>query len=321
MARRGDRDTERLVRIPLRGRTNAIASIRGTNTKTRHALPVMTSTNTGLLVGWFNDAGSFPPAALTITQAVANHARHHVSWYDALLASFVSIDSRLVKLDTYATRLGLRRLDVTVVVPAGLGALPDTLATLHRCPRLRLRAIEVPLAATPIPTAAHAAGELAELDVALYVEVPNSPTSERQIHQLRTHGMGLKLRGGGSSVFTFNPEDHLALTILHCAAERLPFTCATGVSRAVRHQDPNTLLQRHGFLNITLATLAAVTTGSHATVRDILADTDHHTIADTTRTLPGRDVATIRTLLTRVSSNDISQTVTDLTTLTIITKT
>ncbi len=280
--------------------------------------PVMTSADAGLFAGWINDAGLFPPAALTITQAVANYARHRVSWYDGLLANFVIIDGRLVKVDTCAARLGLRRLDVTVVVPGGLEALPDALATVHRCSRLRLRAIELPIGASPMLTAARAAAELAEQDVALYVEVPRWQISDRRIHQLRSYGMRLKLRGGGSSIFTFNPEDQLALTIINCAAEMLPFTCVTSVSRAVRHRDPATLLQRHGYLNIALATLAAVNTGSHAAVRDLLAERDQQTVAHTTLTLTGRDVAAVRALFTCLGSNDVSGTVTDLTTLAVI---
>jgi hypothetical protein len=309
------------MEMPFRSRALAISSIGGKNTGTRHEQPVMRSADAGLFAGWVNDAGLFPPAALTITQAVANFARHRVSWYDEVLANFVSIDDRLVKVDSWADRLGMRPLDVTVVVPAGLDALPHALETLHRCSRLRLRAIELPIGASPILIGARAAAELAEHGVTLYVEVPSGHLSERRIHQLRIHGMRLKIRGGGSSIDSFNSEDQLALTIINCAAEQLPFTCVTGVSRAVRHRDLSTLLQRHGYLNIALATLAAVNTGSHAAVRDLLAERDHEIVAHATRTLARRDVATVRSLFACLGSNDVFETVTDLTTLAVIAKT
>jgi hypothetical protein len=279
----------------------------------------MSSASRGLLAGWFDDAGLFPPAALTIAQALVGHARHRVSWYDELLACFVSTDGRLVKVDTCAARLGLLSLDLSVVVPEGLAALPAALTTLRRCPRLRLRTVELPVDATPIATAARAASTLAEHGVALYVELPTTQITETRIHQLRTHGMRLKLRGGGTSIHAFTPEDQLALTILHCAAEMLPFTSVSGVGRAVRHRDPVTLQQRHGFLNIALATLTALRTGSHAAVRDALAERDRQTVAHDMLTLTARDVVAVRSLFTRVGSSHLAETVTDLTTLGIIT--
>jgi hypothetical protein len=278
----------------------------------------MSSAAVELFADWFDDAGLFPPAALTIPQAVAAHARHRVSWYDHLVATFISNDGRLVKVNARVAQLGLPTLDVSVAVPAGLDALPEALATLRRCPRLRLRAVELPIGTTHIVAAARAAAELAERDIPLYVEVTGALITETRIHQLRAHGMRLKLRGGGTSINAFTPEGQLAPTILNCAAELLPFKCVTGVSRAVRHRDPATLLQRHGFLNIALATLTAVRTGSQAAVRRTLAERDQRAAADEILRLTPRDVAAVRTLFTRVGSSHIRESVTDLTTLGLI---
>lgn len=278
----------------------------------------MSSDTAGLVDGLFDDAGLFPPASAKVAEAVAEHARHRVSWYDDLVASFSSRDSRLVDVDACAARLGLPNVDVTVVVPAGLDTLPDALATLSRCPRLSLRAVDVPMGTSPPVLAGRAAGALAEQDVPLYVEVAGSLGTEARIHQLRAVGARLKIRGGGTSVHAFIPEHELAPMIVTCAAELLPFKCVTGMSRAFRHRDQESLFQRHGFLNIVLATLAAIRTGSEATVRDILANRDRRALTEQVLALTPRDVASVRTVLTRIGSSDIGESVADLTALGII---
>jgi hypothetical protein len=275
----------------------------------------MSSAGVGLFHDLFDDAGLFPPSATSVAQAVAAHARHRVSWYDDLVASFVSNDARLIKVDACARRLGLPVVDVTVVVPAGLPALPDALATVRRCPRLRMRSVEVALGPAPMAAAARAAAMVAEYEVPLYVEVPGPLVTDTRIHQLRTHGMRLKLRAGGTSIAAFTPESRLAPMIVDCAAELLPFTCVTGVSRAVRHRDPATLRERHGFANLALATLTAVTTASEAAVRLALAERDPHVVVDRLVALTPRDVGAVRTLLTRVGSSHVSESIADLTAL------
>jgi hypothetical protein len=274
---------------------------------------VMTAAEFGLLDGLFDDAGLFPPAASTVAQAVAAHARHRVSWYDDLIATFSSNDSRLIKVNACAARLGLPTVEVTVVVPTVLDSVPDALATLRRCPRLTLRAVDAPMGTTPTAVAARMADALAEDGIPLYVEVPGSLSTEARLHLLRTHGMRLKLRAGGTSFQTFTPERRLALLIVTCAAERLPFKCVTGMSCAFRHRDPESLFQRHGFLNIALATLVAVRTGSEAAVRAILAERDRRSVAAEVLELTPRDVAAVRALLTRVGSSDLTESVADLT--------
>ena len=268
----------------------------------------------GLFDGLFDDAGLFPPASAKVAEAVADHARHRVSWYDDLVATFGSRDSRLLEVDACAARLGLPTVEVTVVVPGGLDTVPDALATLRRCPRLTLRAVDVPLGTRPAAAAGRMADTLAERGVPLYVEVPGSLSTEAQAHRLRALGVRLKLRGGGTSIHTFTPEDELARMIVACAAERLPFKCVTGMSRALRHRDRESLFQRHGFLNLVLATLAAVRTGSEAAVRDILAERDRRAVADEVRRLTPRDVAAVRTVLARIGSSHIADSVADLTT-------
>jgi hypothetical protein len=278
------------------------------------------STDTaGLFGGLFDDARSFPPASAKVAEAVAGYARHRVSWYDNLVATFGSRDSRLIELDACAARLGVPAVEVTVVVPAGLDTLPDALATLRRCPRLRLRAVDVPLGTSPAVVAGRMAGALAEQGVPLYVEVSGALSTEAQAHHLRALGVRLKLRGGGTSVHAFTPENQLAPMIVACAAELLPFKCVTGMSRALRHRDRESLFQRHGFLNIALATVAAIRTGSEAAVRDTLTERDRQAMAAEVRGLAPRDVAAVRTVLTRIGSSHIAESVADLVTLGIIT--
>ena len=274
----------------------------------------MSAATVTLLENLFDDAGLFPPACATVADAVTAHARHRVSWYDDLLATFSSNDSRLTKVNACTIRLGLKTVDVTAVVPAGLDAVPDALATMRRCPQLTLRAVDAPIRTTPTLVAARMADALAEDGVPLYVEVPAALSTEARLHELRAHGLRLTLRAGGTSVTSFTPESQLALMIVTCAAELLPFRCVTGMSHAVRHRDPETLFQRHGFLNVALATHVAVRTGSEAAVREALAERDQRAVATQVLGLTSRDVTAVRALLTRVATSDVVESVGDLTT-------
>jgi hypothetical protein len=53
----------------------------------------------------------------------------------------------------------------------------------------------------------------------------------------------------------------------------LRFRCS-GLSRAVRHQDPRTGADRHGFLNVLLATRASLDGAGRAEVTAVLEETD-----------------------------------------------
>src|SRR5689334_5520808 len=98
----------------------------------------MTSTAlTALFDGLLDDAAMFPPEDAPLADAVVGHAAHRLAWYSDLVASFVCAAGRLPSLSAQLAVRAIPRLSASLVVPAGIDAVPDALAAASRVPRLR----------------------------------------------------------------------------------------------------------------------------------------------------------------------------------------
>jgi hypothetical protein len=268
--------------------------------------------NEDLFLGLFDDAGMFPPATLPADRAVSEHARHSLSWYDTFVGPLVCNDSRLRLVDEHTARLGLPTTDVTVVVPDGVAAVAKALNAVDGCPRLRIRALDTPLGNYPLRKAIAVSEGLAGRGVDMYVEIPITQLSDRDVHELCAANLSVKLRTGGTTTGAFHTEDELARAIVLCASERLRFKCTAGLHNAVRHRDTGTGFEHHGFLNIALAARAAAGTGSVSVVREILAQRDPVIVATDTRELACRDIAAIRSLFASFGTCNIAEPIDDL---------
>jgi hypothetical protein len=264
-----------------------------------------------LFVGLFDDAALYPPAATELPDAVRAHAAHRLSWYADMVGPFVCNAVRLSALEDQVRAAGLPSLDVAMVIPDGLDALPTALDTLQRCELLRLRAVEVPLGSSRRELAFRLLAPVLE-QAQVYVEIPVFSVTERHVHELCAAGLRLKLRTGGTSIDAFRTEAELAAPILMCAAERLAFKCTAGLHNAVRHRDPETLFEHHGFLNIALAAAVAVSTGSAARTAAALAERNARGLAYRIGELSAADVAAVRALFTSFGTCSITEPIADL---------
>jgi hypothetical protein len=68
----------------------------------------------------------------------------------------------------------------------------------------------------------------------------------------------LKWRTGGTSADLFPSSPDLAAAIDAALDRELPFKATAGLHAAVRHRDPETGFEHHGFLNVLVATRAAL---------------------------------------------------------------
>ena len=68
----------------------------------------------------------------------------------------------------------------------------------------------------------------------------------------------LKLRTGGATADHFPSADTLTTAIDAALDRELPFKCTAGLHHAVRHRAADTGFEHHGFLNVLLATRAAL---------------------------------------------------------------
>ena len=227
-----------------------------------------------------DDAAIFPPGNLPLDEAVREHARHRTAAYADLVGGFVVGDTKLADLPELVED---GPLAVNVVVTGGAGAIEPAVRWVTRSDRLRLQALEFALRdeddlahnAQRVIAAVDALAD--ELDgVEVYVEPPRlhgAPTHGwlAALDELAARELRLKFRTGGVSADAFPTEAELAACIDAALDRETPFKCTAGLHNAVRHRDPETGFEHHGFLNVLLATRATLDGDDAA---EVLAETD-----------------------------------------------
>ncbi|HVV21578.1 MAG TPA: hypothetical protein VHF06_19240 [Pseudonocardiaceae bacterium] len=208
-----------------------------------------------MTLAWFadllDDAALFPPGELPLPEAVPAHRRHLAAWYASMVGPFVYPASRLGELPAVLDA----PLDVSLTVPQGPAALHGALAQLPDA--VSLRSVEITL-----PPDVEVADLLRTLDTQLpagvtgYVEIPRDHRRVPSITALAGTGYRAKFRTGGLVPAAHPGERELADSIRTAAGCAVPFKCTAGLHHAVRHTDGD--LEQHGFLNVLLATDAAL---------------------------------------------------------------
>ena len=222
-----------------------------------------------------DDAAIFPPGNVPLDQAVKEHHGHREAPYAALVGGFVVSDTRLADLVPLADPD--RPLDLNVVVTGGAGALEPAVRWSH-ADGLRLRGLEIALrdggglgddlARNASRVAAMVDNLRSEMsdDVEVYVEPPRRTLAGDQawlaaLDEISTAGLRLKFRTGGVTADAFPSVAELASSIDAALDRETPFKCTAGLHDAVRHTDPETGFEHHGFLNVLLATRVALDGG------------------------------------------------------------
>jgi hypothetical protein len=225
--------------------------------------------------GLFDDAAIFPPGRAPLPEAVADHLARRRSPIGHYVGPFVCAGPRWSELVTALSDrpVGELPLDVALTVPAGLPELAPSLAAVALEGRLTVVSVELPVM-TSSP------GELFDVrsvlpdGVTAYVEPGTHTVNESLIAGLAEAGLRLKVRTGGLAAADFPSEEQLARFIGHAVTYGIPFKLTAGLHRAVRHTDPATGFEHHGFLNVLLATAAGLGGADHERVRGLLAERD-----------------------------------------------
>jgi len=189
-----------------------------------------------LLSRLIDHAPLFPPASLTLPEAVEEDSRARAHPASFMLARFVCPASRLSELPDVGR-------GVSVV-------LDNSEAGVRLKPDLKVEAVE---------TAAGAGlAALAGLAPEVYVEVPPHDALDDRLDQLASLRLRAKVRCGGASVPNV---EQLASFLRACAERDLVFKATAGLHHGLRSDG------EHGFLNL----LAAVVFGDQ---EDALAESD-----------------------------------------------
>lgn len=255
---------------------------------------------TPLFTGLFDDAAMFPPASTPLPEAVRAHPEHLRAWYARLVGPFVCGAASIPQVDA----LAVSAIEVAVIAES-VDAIGPTLDAMRRAERVTLAAVEVPLGDRSV---ADAARELRDVTVAAYVEVPRAKVDDAVVRELSAAGLRLKLRTGGTTAEAFPSESELAGAIARCVAAGLAAKCTAGLHHAVRHRDPRTGFEHHGFLNVLLAFHSGDPVAT-------LAEQDATTVADAIRALTEADVREIRRLFASIGTCSIAEPLADLTSL------
>jgi hypothetical protein len=156
---------------------------------------------------------------------------------------------------------------VSVVDGGGAGAIEPAARWADGSPLLDLRGLEVALRdLDDLVGAARrtvAAADLG-LDVPTYVELPAVGASAGS-HQLlaaldevAAADLRLKWRTGGATADLYPTTADLAAALAAALDRERPYNPTAGLHAAVRHRDDETGFEHHGFLNVLLATRAAL---------------------------------------------------------------
>jgi hypothetical protein len=261
-----------------------------------------------LFTGLFDDAALFPPGDAPMAAAVPAHRELRARLGD-LVGPFVVPATRLDEL--VAELADGDRVPVSLIAAAG--TLAAAVARVEAEPRLALTAVEVP-GVVDGRTATEAVRSLSALPagVAAAVELPRTAARDEVLDVLARTPYRAKLRTGGQRAELFPDPAELTGTLAACVTRGIALKCTAGLHSAVRHRDPATGFEHHGFLNVLLA-VDALAAGAPAVVAlDRLGEADAGVLVSALRTWPADRAARARAVFTSFGTCSVPEPVDDL---------
>ena len=209
-------------------------------------------------------AGLFPPAKLSMEDAVSEYLELLNSPESWLVSRFVCPAARLSELaDELEAQKAEIGFGITVIGTGGddanafgKGIIHDAsaFATFNgRCSDIcMIEAYEVKSPKNEIKAALRALVPFRELET--FVEIPWDDNVHDNLHLIaETDWLGAKARTGGLEASAFPSPDKLAGYIQECLNLSITFKLTAGLHHPVRHLNPEINVMEHGFLNVLVA--------------------------------------------------------------------
>ena len=250
------------------------------------------ATATDAFAALLDDAAIFPPGDAPMADALRGHVRSRASSDGACIGLFLCSAGRLAEL-VQALPAEVAQLDLSLVLP-GVGELEPALAAVAADHRLVLRAVELPGVDVGAEAAVAALDELLPAGTLRYVELPLGPELGEAAQAVAADGHRLKLRTGGLVASAFPSEEALAAGLSACVRAGVPFKLTAGLHDAVRHRDPETGFEHHGFLNVLAAVAAALDGAEVDDLEHVLAERNGDALAGRVRALVPDQVHQVR---------------------------
>lgn len=219
---------------------------------------VMQSVRT-LLAGAIDYAGLFPPAALSMSEAVINYATYRSSNYNWMLGRFIVMASRLEEFyenaQEFISKDGTDPWRVSVV------AGEDVVETMHLIKNFNARNHQSAICDT-VEVKATTQGKIDNTivslptDVTAYFEIAPDDSLPDLIATLALRGQRAKIRTGGITPDAFPTSQQIIRFVRTCLAANVPFKATAGLHHPVRCFKPLTYQKdsvkgtMHGFLNL-----------------------------------------------------------------------
>ena len=209
-----------------------------------------------LLSGLVDYAGLFPPAALTMHDAVARYARHASGPNRGMLGRFIVPVGRLGEFAAAAAEARASwRLSVLADADDG-GAIDRFNRDASSHGRWVIDTVESKASER---TAIWRLATTFDTSFIVFVEVPVAEDPSMLIAELAARGLRAKIRTGGVTADAFPSPDHVLRFLAACARQGVAFKATAGLHHPLRGEYPLTYDAdsargpMHGFLNVFLA--------------------------------------------------------------------
>lgn len=263
-----------------------------------------------------DDAAIFPPGNAPLAQAVVDHDRWRASGHADLVGPLVLSAAVLPELDPLLEGQPERSLAITVTMPSA-DQLPAVLDQLDIRPVVHLRMLEVAIGADdPSNAVATIRAALGDSSSPVAVEVPRDVRRTAMLDLLGeravSDGWIAKFRTGGATAGLHPSSIELAQAVVDCVARDLPFKCTAGLHHAVRHTNPATGFDEHGFGNLVLATHRALLGARPDEVAEVLDERDSDTVAAALLAIDADQVVRLRAQFRSFGTCSIDEPLADL---------
>ena len=216
-------------------------------------------------------AGVFPPAKLSLEEAIANYARYQTNPYSWMLGSLVLPAAQLDELAALLPAYSVQQWPLSLIIPKAWEEAIAKIQSLNNH-KITITALEFP----PLPPT-EIAGILPHLPagVAAFFEIPGNQDLEEYLALLQGTQASAKIRTGGLTAEAFPSRDQLSQFIIACSQAQIPFKATAGLHHllpgkySLRKEADSSSMVMHGFLNV--AILAALAYGQKVTEEEALA--------------------------------------------------
>jgi len=236
-----------------------------------------------LLGGAIDYAGLFPPATLSLRNTIANYRDYRASPDAWALGRLVLPASRLDEVAAMADAASAagdpgQPIPIAALIGTGTADDVDAIERFHRSQEFaRVETVEVK-AGSPGTALAVLAG--IPPGWVIYLEVPSGEAGDGVLDVAAARGARAKIRAGGTEAGAIPHAEAVCHFLLAAEARGVPFKATAGLHHPLRGAYPLTYAPdapvgtMYGYLNLTLAALAAWSGRGADVVRSALLETE-----------------------------------------------